>query len=355
MDLAVAPDGSAVYLAARTGAQSVLEKVGLPLVVGVGARWTASLIKPLRLVTSITVTRDGATVYAGGNNGISANSDVEAFNSSTGGSGANRNVPLDTDANGQGGLRGLALTPDGTTLLASGQTVNPASGAASDLVYPLATAGLVLGAPSSSLGTTRPIGPESIAVTPDQAPVANLSPASGTSGSPVVLNASSSNVAYGSIVNYAWRFGDGVTATTSGPTVSHVYGAAGSYTARVTETDSAGTSLPPAPFVGGAVNGPGTTPYLHASNSAQISAPVAIGTPGHLPPPPTTTPGVTPTTPGSTTSTTKPHTSTTTKKGTKYHPSIKLVPTVGSPGAIVTVTGQGFPPNMYVVVSWSPR
>ena len=47
---------------------------------------------------------------------------------------------------------------------------------------------------------------------------------------------------FGTIVSYQWTFGDGTSSTTSTPTTSHTYAKAGSYTASVTETDSAGTS-----------------------------------------------------------------------------------------------------------------
>ncbi|HET6964680.1 MAG TPA: hypothetical protein VFH58_07890, partial [Acidimicrobiales bacterium] len=133
---------------------------------------------------------------------------------------------------------------------------------------------------------------------------------------------------------------------TGGPTVSHTYSAAGNYTASVVETDSAGASVPPAPFAPGAVNGPGTTPYLDASPAAAISAPVAIGTPNGPPPP---TPTTTPSNHG-TTSTTVKH-----APPAAYHPVIKVVPPLGSPGGIVTVTGQGFPPNKNVKVEWSTK
>jgi PKD repeat protein len=42
----------------------------------------------------------------------------------------------------------------------------------------------------------------------------------------------------GTIVSYAWSFGDGATAT--GATTSHTYGAAGNYTVTLTVTDDVG-------------------------------------------------------------------------------------------------------------------
>ncbi|MBA3707762.1 MAG: PKD domain-containing protein, partial [Planctomycetes bacterium] len=76
----------------------------------------------------------------------------------------------------------------------------------------------------------------------NQPPVARTTatPTSGTAPVSVAFNASSSSDADGSIVSYAWSFGDG--ATGSGASISHTYAAAGSYTARVTVTDNAGAT-----------------------------------------------------------------------------------------------------------------
>jgi PKD repeat protein/C1A family cysteine protease len=64
-----------------------------------------------------------------------------------------------------------------------------------------------------------------------------------TSGNyPLIVNfdASSSRDSDGSIVFYAWSFGDGNTA--SGVTASHTYNAAGTYTAKLTVTDNKGST-----------------------------------------------------------------------------------------------------------------
>lgn len=56
------------------------------------------------------------------------------------------------------------------------------------------------------------------------------------------LDASASTVRYGTIARYAWNFGDGTTATTTRPVTTHVYPAPGTYTVKLTETSSGGTS-----------------------------------------------------------------------------------------------------------------
>jgi DNA/RNA endonuclease G (NUC1) len=72
-----------------------------------------------------------------------------------------------------------------------------------------------------------------------QPPIAVVgSPVSGVEGQPIGFDASASVDPNGSIVSYAWAFGDG--ATGSGATPSHTYAAFGDYTARVVLTDNDG-------------------------------------------------------------------------------------------------------------------
>lgn len=355
VDVVTTPDGSGVVVAARAGRLAAIFRLPIHFTATTTPVWAQRLIKPVAVPTALSISPDGGTVYVGGNNGANGSSGVAAFAGATGSPGASASVPLITDGSGYGGLTGLTLTPDGRTLLAYGQTSTTSPAGAvqyQNLLYPLTPDALTLGSQSRPLPTGNPAGQRDIAVTPDQAPVANLAPASGTSGVPLALNASASNVAYGSITRYNWSFGDGSSRVTSGPTVAHTYASAGSYTATVTETDSAGSSVPPAPFTGGAtVNGPGTTPFLRSASSAAISAPVRIGRPGAPPPPPPTTLPSQPFT--TTTTTTTPTPVTTPTPG--FHPVLTLQPAVGGPGTIVMASGHGFPPNKSVTVAWSTK
>jgi PKD repeat protein len=78
---------------------------------------------------------------------------------------------------------------------------------------------------------------------PNVAPTANFSatPSSGRFPLTVAFNGSASTDSDGTIATYAWDFGDSTPAG-SGATVSHVYAAAGTYTARLTVTDNRGAT-----------------------------------------------------------------------------------------------------------------
>ncbi len=68
-----------------------------------------------------------------------------------------------------------------------------------------------------------------------------LTPSSGNAPLPVSVDASGSSDSDGSIVSYAWEFGDGHTAL--GINATHTYEAVGSYTVRLTVTDDDGASV----------------------------------------------------------------------------------------------------------------
>ena len=76
----------------------------------------------------------------------------------------------------------------------------------------------------------------------NQSPVAAVSslPASGLAPLNVAFDGSGSSDADGSIVAYAWNFGDGGTAT--GITTNHIYTTPGSFIARLTVTDNLGAN-----------------------------------------------------------------------------------------------------------------
>jgi PKD repeat protein len=70
--------------------------------------------------------------------------------------------------------------------------------------------------------------------------VATATPTSVAIGQSVAFNGSASSDPDGTIASFAWDFGDGGRATTA--TASHAYAAAGSFVARLTVTDNAGST-----------------------------------------------------------------------------------------------------------------
>ncbi len=97
--------------------------------------------------------------------------------------------------------------------------------------------GLDVWTPSNGTGSVLSIPLSTQGNTPPTARI-NASATSGSAPFSVNFNASDSSDDDGSIVSYAWDFGDGNTA--NGVAVSHTYTTAGSYTARLTVTDDGG-------------------------------------------------------------------------------------------------------------------
>jgi hypothetical protein len=319
-DLALTPDGTRLFGA--DGAS--VFALGLPL----SPTEATALSRPMPGARTVTVAPNGTTVYAGG----VANG--QAFVAGFPVAAPNPTVSQGLGPAGPGGVVGLAVSPDAGTLVAT--RGDPGSPSTTITAVPV-NGGTPLrpGPPMAiPLGFQTDNG-DQVAVTPDQAPAARFVAQPQPLGTPSTFDATGSSVAYGSITTYQWSFGDGVAVTTTGPTIAHNYAHPGTFTITLVETDSAGTTVPPA--VAGtpwAVDGPGQTPYRLASPAASATATITV-------------PAATlPTTPAATGSTVA---------GQLQAPVPQLAtnPTVGPPGTIVTVTGAGFPPNTTVTVLWS--
>jgi hypothetical protein len=89
-------------------------------------------------------------------------------------------------------------------------------------------------------GSTTPVQVNLTALPANQSPIAafTYAPTSPTAGAAVQFDASASSDPDGTIISYAWSFGDSGTAV--GGIVSHVYAATGSYTVQLTVTDNGG-------------------------------------------------------------------------------------------------------------------
>ena len=313
-DLTLTPDGRRLFGADGASVFGLT----LPLSPSEGANPSVTMPG----VTSATVGPNGGTLYAGGvdggQNAFVAGFPVDSVN------------PLATrtlQPNAKGDGVSLAVAPDGATLVAM---------VGSSTLYAIPVNGGNPLAPGRGVGVPNGFasgsGNEVLAITPDQAPTASFVAQPQPAGTASTFDATRSSVAYGSISGYQWSFGDGATVSSTGPTTAHTYAHTGTFTITVTETDSAGTTAPPAvagtPF---AVDGPGQTPYRQASTAAAARATITVPPAANSPPA-----GVTPT-----------------SQPAQSVPQLTTNPTVGPPGTVVTVTGTGFPPNTTVTVLWS--
>jgi len=101
------------------------------------------------------------------------------------------------------------------------------------------TATLTVTSPNGTSGTAS----KSLIVSAPAPPKASftVTPSSPTAGANATFDASGSTVGAGaSIVKYEWDFGDGNNASPATATTTHAYAAAGSYTVKLTVTDSLG-------------------------------------------------------------------------------------------------------------------
>jgi hypothetical protein len=222
--------------------------------------------------------------------------------------------------------RSLFGTPDGSTV----EMTTPGRNLTVNITGAANSPG-ALGSCITPSAVTCPPGDGAIAVTPDQRPVASFVATPAGPGQPASFDASASTIAYGTIANYHWDFGDGSSQDTPGPTTTHPYTAAGNYTISLTETDWAGTSVATSPpstvFTG-------QTMTRRGGPEAQTTRRVTIPS--------------TPTTPlPSLTPTFKP------PPGSPA-PKIGLLPKVGPPGTVVAVSGSDFPANTPVTLAWQP-
>ena len=188
-------------------------------------------VQPARVETSvvlaaqpmgIAVTPDGRTAYT-----ANAENSITPLNLST----TPPTVGASVSTGSISQADGIAISTNGLTayIADAGTTVTPINLATSPVS---AETPINVGAPSFG-----------IAIQSDQAPTARLSVVTAAAGRKTVLNASKSTSPDGKIIRYSWNFGDGTSAVTRTPIVTHVYARAGSYRATVTVTSAGGTSL----------------------------------------------------------------------------------------------------------------
>jgi len=265
--IAAAPNGSELYVADQDSHElSIVElnkgdhvrNVSLP---GAGA-----------LRQGIAVSPDGSTVY------VAVGSTIVPVQVASRRALTPIAVTFSADLE-HGRVFPVAVTPDGRTLYLGDGFFGGSHGPFGEQVLAVpVNAGAVAGAQTS---ITTQLEPWGAAITPDQAPVAALTVAAAPPGSRTVFDASASTVRFGSIARYVWSFGDHTRrVATSVPRTSHVYVREGSYTASVTETDTAGTSLVGEIYTGQmalSLGGPGARASRVVGVSRHTPAPPQLG------------------------------------------------------------------------------
>jgi YVTN family beta-propeller protein len=138
-------------------------------------------------------------------------------------------VDLSTDA--AVGTIPVGESPAEVAIAPNGKTMYVAVGESEIVAVDLAT-NLPVGAPISVPGT------RALAVSPDGSPSALFTAPAATAGTPATFSGAASSDPDGSVVSWNWAFGDG--ATGSGVSVSHAYGQAGDFSAKLSVVDNEG-------------------------------------------------------------------------------------------------------------------
>jgi 6-phosphogluconolactonase len=226
--MAITPDGRFAYV--TDGSDNTVHQYAI------GADGALSALSPAAVVTSpngsptpdgIAASPDGKTVYV-----TNINDSVDSIAQFTVGTDGTL-TPKAAGALPGSLVLMIAPTPDGSSVYVtslSGHSVLEYDAAADGALTAKSTASVASGG-----------NPFQLLVTPDQGPAAAFTatpPAA--AAQPASFDGSASSDADGSVTRYDWDFGDGATAANAGPTVSHTYAAAGTYTVRLRVTDDRG-------------------------------------------------------------------------------------------------------------------
>lgn len=207
--VAITPNNLYVYVSNSSGNDLV------PVTVSDGVVGTS--IATVTSPADVAIAPDGALAYVPS----ASTGEITPINLITGTAGSNFSVAS--------ALSAVTFSPNGMLAVALDPTTNQA--------YEISTVSNTVSS-SVTVGTD----PVAVAITPDQPPNAVISVTQGALGSATTFSAAGSTVAFGTITNYFWNFGDGTTELTTTPTATHTYDAYGNFVASVTEVSSGGTS-----------------------------------------------------------------------------------------------------------------
>ncbi len=156
-----------------------------------------------------------------------------------------------------------ALTPDGKTLYVT--NTNDGKGGSTNAVTAISTA------TNTVVGSPIPVGGLAfeIAITPAQAPIAAFAAQAATLGRATSFDASASSDARGTIATYRWEFRRRNRRNDHVASTSHTYGAPGTYSARLTVSDSEGGGSTTFVFTG-------QTASCSGSGRASVVEPVTV-------------------------------------------------------------------------------
>jgi DNA-binding beta-propeller fold protein YncE len=272
--IAIAPDGSKAYVLSSYG-----EEAGWVTPIELPAGTAGTAIPVGKGPRAIAIAPDGATAYVvnAGETPVT----VTPVDLSTGKAGTVIKVPETVYADG------LAVAPDGSsayvavqessgsaqpnadaivpidlaageagTPIPDGESNEPPGGVAispdAKTVYVAEQGGLLVPVGLAPAGAETPINviggyptPDTLAVAiqPDQAPTAAFETTPAPPHEPTKFDGSASTAPFGSIASYEWEFGDGsANEITAEPKTTYVYTEPKTYTAKLTVTDSSGTS-----------------------------------------------------------------------------------------------------------------
>lgn len=165
-----------------------------------------------------------------------------------------------------------SVTPDGRNIYVANQMANSIS------AFELGPDGVPSAVPGSPFPATV-LTPDlqALAVTPNQGPTAAFAATAGTAGAhearaaaatATTFNAAASSDPDGTVARFDWNFGDGTTLADGGPTPTHTYATAGTYTVSLIVTDNEGCS--------DELLFTGQTAYCNGSNAAVATQQVIV-------------------------------------------------------------------------------